>query len=85
MYNVTKHASAMALHPHFEAVQVQFDWPQVFQTSELRGNDPASELAILLGGAADPYARAIQALRDVRHLLPPEGVVIIDAVLDSAT
>jgi hypothetical protein len=36
--------------------------------------DPANELAILLAEVADPYERAVQALRDVRHLLPPEGV-----------
>ena len=30
--------------------------------------------------AAD-YARLAQALRDVRHLLPPEGVVIVDDAL----
>jgi hypothetical protein len=35
--------------------------------------DPANELAILLAEVADPYERAVQALRDVRHLLPPEG------------
>jgi hypothetical protein len=28
------------------------------------------------------YACALQALRDVRHLLPCEGVAIVDAVLD---
>ena len=33
----------------------------------------------------DSYARAIQALRDVRHLLPREGVAIVDRVLDCAT
>lgn len=31
---------------------------------------------------ADAHERAIQALRDVRHLLPREGVEIVDAVLD---
>jgi hypothetical protein len=36
--------------------------------------DPAIELAILLAEVADPYERAVQVLRDVRHLLPPEGV-----------
>ncbi len=85
MFNQTNHASANALHPMFETVQVQFDWPQVFQTSELRSDDPESELAILSGGVAGPHRRAIQALRDVRHLLPPEGVAIVDAALDCAT
>jgi hypothetical protein len=31
---------------------------------------------------ADAHERAIQALRDVRHLLPREGVELVDAVLD---
>ncbi len=30
---------------------------------------------------ADAHERAIQALRDVRHLLPREGVEIVDAAL----
>jgi len=33
--------------------------------------------------AAD-YARVAQALRDVRHLLPPEGVAMVDAALGHA-
>jgi hypothetical protein len=31
---------------------------------------------------ADAHGRAIQALRDIRHLLPRDGVEIVDAVLD---
>ncbi|MGO9038830.1 MAG: hypothetical protein ACLPX1_14125 [Steroidobacteraceae bacterium] len=85
MFNETNYASANALHPMFETVRVQFDWPQVFRTSELRSNDPAGEQAFSLRGIAYPHERAIQALRDVRHLLPPEGVAIVDAVLDCAT
>jgi hypothetical protein len=90
MFSAISRSTARAVHPMFETVQVQFDWPQVFQPRvtnraydgpELSASDPAHELAILLGGAADPYERAIQALRDVRHLLPPEGVAIVDAAL----
>ncbi|MGC1386734.1 MAG: hypothetical protein WA807_01865 [Steroidobacteraceae bacterium] len=51
----------------------------------MRSNDPAGEQAYSLRGTACPDERAIQALRDVRHLLPPEGVAIVDAVLDCAT
>ncbi len=37
------------------------------------------------GGFEDATLQcALQALRDVRHLLPPEGVAIVDAVLDRA-
>jgi hypothetical protein len=94
MRNVTNHASAQARRPMFEAVQVQFDWPHVFRTPMTRGScdradlhssDPANERAILLVGMAKPDERAVQALRDVRHLLPPEGVAIVDAVWDCAT
>lgn len=94
MFNVTNQASAQALHPMFEAVQIQFDWPHVFRTpmtgrscdrADVHSSGPANELAILLGGMAEPHERALQALRDVRHLLPPEGVAIVDAVLDCAT
>ena len=90
MFSATSHSTARGVQPMFETVQVHFDWPQVFHPREsnrayddadLVASDPAHELAILLGGAAHPYERAIQALRDVRHLLPPEGVAIVDAAL----
>jgi hypothetical protein len=89
MFSGTSHSIARATLPMFETVQVQFDWPQVFQTPVSKrsydntdlSSDPANELAILLGGVADPYERVVQALRDVRHLLPPEGVAIVDAAL----
>ena len=32
-------------------------------------------------GLAADHARVTQALRDVRHLLPPEGVAIVDEAL----
>jgi hypothetical protein len=33
--------------------------------------------------AAEDYRRAVQALRDVRHMLPPEGIAVVDVILDS--
>src|SRR5579871_6215841 len=36
--------------------------------------------AISPAGAPE-HARVVQALRDVRHLLPPEGVAIVDQAL----
>ena len=71
MFNVTNQASAQALHPMFEAVQIQFDWPHVFRTpmtgrscdrADVHSSGPANELAILLGGMAEPHERALQAL-----------------------
>jgi hypothetical protein len=34
--------------------------------------------------APTAYQRALQALRDVRHMLPACGVAIIDSVLEQA-
>jgi hypothetical protein len=89
MLSGTARSPATATVPMLDTVRIEFDWPQVFQ-SRVRerplddadtGGDPEKELAILMGTTAGPYERAIQALRDVRHLLPPEGVAIIDAAL----
>jgi hypothetical protein len=33
----------------------------------------------------DPYERALQALRDVRHMLPAGGIAIVDAALNAAS
>lgn len=90
MLGATNRSIAGAVGPQFDTVRVRFDWPRVFHApldqrsyddAGPGAGDPAHELAILLDVAADPYRRAIQALRDVRHLLPPEGVAIVDAAL----
>jgi hypothetical protein len=47
---------------------------QVHPAVCIRDDEPPYEV--------DAHERALQALRDVRHLLPPEGVGIVDAVLD---
>ncbi len=91
MLNRTNPASAIALPQQFEVVPLRFDRQRELQAPHRHrlpdGGDPgdaAAVLAILAGGIADPYRRALQALRDVRHLLPPEGVAIVDSVLDCA-
>ena len=33
----------------------------------------------------DLYRRALQALRDVRHMLPPNGVDLVDKILNEVT
>jgi hypothetical protein len=89
MFSGAARSLATATGPMLETVRIEFDWPQVFQSRAGErpleetdtGGDPEKELAILMGTTAGPYERAIQALRDVRHLLPPEGVAIIDAAL----
>jgi hypothetical protein len=77
----------------FEVAQIECAPQPLFQTSlteplceaaDLGSNDAAKEIAILTG-LADAYERAVQALRDVRHLLPPDGVAIVDAALGRAT
>ena len=52
--------------------------------AELDSTDAPKENPILLGSVTVAYEGAIQALRDVRHLLPPDGVAIVDAVVDCA-
>jgi hypothetical protein len=71
----------------YETTQVSGDdVHQMFQIAQmLSGPDEAGPMPVTedipdLGA----YARAIQALRDVRHLLPREGVAIVDKVLDCA-
>jgi hypothetical protein len=92
MFNETNQIFGKDLQHRFEAAQIHVDPRPVFQTSMAErwrdiadlGNDAAKEIAVLLG-MAEAYERAVQALRDVRHLLPPEGVAIVDAALDCAT
>ncbi len=94
MSNETNRASGRSLERMFDAGQIRFDPERPFQTSmtgclsyrtDLDGSDTAREIAVLVGGLgrpADAFERAVQALRDVRHLLSPEGVAIVDAILD---
>lgn len=49
--------------------------------------DPAADFLSVSpahGQRATPtdFERALQALRDVRHMLPPAGVAIVDKILD---
>jgi hypothetical protein len=92
MFDETNHTSGKSLQYRFGAVQIYFDSDQVFQraVTKLRRDkvdfdihDTANESAVLVGAPAAAYERAVQALRDVRHLLPAEDVAIVDAVLDS--
>ncbi len=51
------------------------------------GGDPCHPHATARRGGVpfesiDDYRCAVQALCDVRHMLPPDGVAIVDAVLD---
>jgi hypothetical protein len=55
---------------------------------ELRdgGDSCHAQAAVREGGvpleAAEDYRRAVQALRDVRHMLPPDGIAIVDVILE---
>ncbi len=74
MLNETTQVSSDNVHPMFQIVQ------------GLSGLDEASPTPMTEEYRdAETYARALQALRDVRHLLPREGVAIVDEVLDFAT
>ena len=94
MLNDSNHTSARDLRHMFEVIQIHFDREQALQTpmtkrlrdqADTGSKDAVNEIAVLLVGLADAYERAVQALRDVRHLLPSEGIAIVDAVLDCAT
>jgi hypothetical protein len=43
-----------------------------------------AEIPLALDKMPDRYLQAVQALRDVRHMLPSAGVAIVDAVLNTA-
>jgi hypothetical protein len=62
------------------------DVHQMFQVVHLLSEPDAASHAPVTAKSWDEgtYARAIQALRDVRHMLPGEGVAIVDDVLDCA-
>ncbi len=94
MVDETNRIFGKALQCKFEFVQIHCDPEQVFQASllkrlrdeaDLDSNDTANESTVLLVAAAEAYEHAVQALRDVRHLLPANGVAIVDAALDCAT
>jgi hypothetical protein len=93
MSNETNHIFGNDLQQRFEIVPIYYAPQPVLRTSmtghlremaDWAGNYVAKEIAVLLG-LADAYERAAQALRDVRHLLPPDGVAIVDAALNRPT
>ncbi len=92
MFNEANHTSGKSLQYVFGGVEVHFYPDQLYKTSVtkrlrnkagLGSGDAAKESAVLSGALAAAYERVVQALRDVRHLLPADGVAIVDAVLDS--
>ena len=46
--------------------------------------EAVEEIPVFVETAPTAYQRALQALRDVRHMLPACGVAIIDSVLEQA-
>jgi len=94
MLDETNRIFGKALQCKFEVIQIHCDPEQVFQASlikrlrdkaDLGSNDKANETTALLVAVAEAYEHAVQALRDMRNLLPANAVVIVDAVLDCAT
>ena len=76
MYTATDHEFATAAADHMtmpDGLSGYFD---------LSNYDAVQEIAICFDTPRNAYDRAIQALRDVRHMLPQRGVAIVDAVLD---
>ncbi len=94
MVDETNRIFGKILQCKFEFVQIHCDPEHVFRASLLKrlrdkadsgSNDTANESTVVLVAAAEAYECAVQALRDVRHLLPANGVTIVDAALDCAT
>lgn len=94
MLNQAKNSSEKVPQYEFGSVRVFFDRHQLFHPSVknrpcnengFESKDTVSESAIPLGSVTVAYGRAVQVLRDVRHLLPADGVAMVDAVLDHVT
>lgn len=49
---------------------------------DLSNYEAVMEIPVFCGSPPNVHDRAVQALRDVRHMLPQHGVAIVDAVLD---
>ena len=92
MLNATDHISGEAVQTTFEVVTTNFDSDQVFQgplqihvhqNADVFCDESPDVVDAHFDDLAETYERAIQALRDIRHMLPPEGVAIVDEVLVS--
>ena len=91
MLNQTNKSAGKSPQYEFGSVRVYFDPDQVFHPSvtkrpcnetDFDSKHTVTESAIPLGSLTAARERVVQALRDIRHLLPPDGVAIVDAVLD---
>jgi len=94
MLNQANNSSGKSAQYEFGSVRLYFDPHQLFHPSvknrpcnetDLESKDTLSESAIPAGSVTIVCERAVQALRDIRHLLPADGVAIVDAVLDHVT
>jgi hypothetical protein len=94
MFNATDHTSGEAVQNTLEVVTPEFYSEQVFQgplqirvhdQPDVCSDETMDNVAALMNELADTCERTLQALRDIRHMLPPEGVAIVDAALNCAT
>jgi hypothetical protein len=92
MINDTNQTPVVPAMHVFRLVEIHRDPDRVFpaETSEhsrnaagMDGTGASGGIALLSKGVFDAYERALQCLRDVRHLLPSDGVAIVDAVLEN--
>lgn len=51
---------------------------------DLNDYEVVGEIPVFANAPSVSCEAALQALRDVRHLLPKRGVAIVDAILDQA-
>lgn len=94
MLNEANSSSGKSPQYEFGSVRIYCDPDRLFHSSVKKRprnetdfdiKDTATESAIPLGSLTVACERAVQALRDVRHLLPADGVAVVDAVLDRIT
>ena len=55
---------------------------RVLEDTDFRSGDAPGDRSADSGDLEAAYRRSLQALRDVRHMLPAEGIAIVDAIID---
>lgn len=78
VFNSTDNALVAGFDPHalmLERLSLRFD---------LSDYEAVEEIPVFVETVPTPYQLAVQALRDIRHMLPECGVAIVDAILDRA-
>lgn len=78
MFNSTDHGLVTGFDKHSELPGMRH------RGFDLGDYTVVQEIPVFRNPRPTGYDRALQALRDVRHMLPAKGVAIVDAVLDGS-